>query len=113
VGNVKGSSPIGFPGEIGDLSELGVSSPKSESPLSDICGDKVFSGDPLPLSLSFPLIVSSPSCPDKLGDLSLSLVADLASPSDSSLLSLSLLSLLSFFDSFDDPACDFGSGICV
>jgi hypothetical protein len=112
VGNVKGSSPIVFPEEIGDFSELGVSGPKSESPLLDICGDKAFSGVPLPPSLFVLLIVSSPSCPDKSGDPSLSLVTDLASPSDSSSSSPSS-SLLSFLGSFDDPACDFGSGICV
>jgi hypothetical protein len=108
----KGSSAIGFPGETGNLPELGVSGPKSESLLLDICGDKVFSEDLSLLPLSFPLIVSCPSCPDKLRDLSLSLVADPASPSDSSLLSL-LSSLLSFFGSFDDPARNFGSGICM
>jgi hypothetical protein len=112
VGNVKGRSLIGSPGGIGDLSELGVSGPKSESPLSDICGDKAFSGVPLPPSLFVPLIVSSPSCPDKSGDLSLSLVTDLAFPLDSFSSSLSL-SLLSSLGSFDGPACEFGSGICV
>jgi hypothetical protein len=110
MGNFSGSSPNVFPEEIGDFSELGVISPKSESPLSDICGDKAFSGVLLPPSLFVPLIVSSPSCPDRSGDPFLSLVTDLAFPLGSFSSSLSLLSPLG---SFDGPACEFGSGICV